>query len=84
MRKNGMTVWWYERDDGSLGSHHFSTLPNNGSYEAEAHNKYARDAVRMVTVHDSGLGWDAFQALKLEASQYKKLINARSGPASGV
>ena len=72
--KGGVTVWWYESDTGSLCMHHFSSVPNNGSYEAEVHIKYARSAVRMVTVHDNGLGYDSLERLKAEALEYRNSL----------
>jgi hypothetical protein len=77
MSKNGnITVWWYERDNGNLGSHGFwpGGTPTGGSYEHEVDVKYARDAVRMVTVYPDGRGWDALQALEVEAETYRQTL----------
>ena len=77
MGKGTVTVWWYERDNGDLRSESFSGgVPTGGSYEHEVDVKFARDAVRKITVHANGLGMDAFPSLKAEADAYRQKLGA--------
>ncbi len=55
MAKAGMWTYWIERGTGEMRSHHFSSLPNNGSYRAEVMIAHAVDAIDVIEIPDSML-----------------------------
>lgn len=81
-RGQGTTVWWIERATGYLECHHFESVPNNGSFEAEVRIKYANDPVEILCIPDRQAGnfqiW--LDGLKTKAEKMREEL-AQKGTA---
>lgn len=84
MAKVGMTVWWIEQDTGEIHSHHFHSVPNNGSYEAEVRIKYSRDPIDFLFIPDNRPDMHVFlEDMKSKSAQMKKEIAEKAAVEGG-